>query len=136
MARELAAEKRIGTQIEDPREFLYVEAGLDLRHAAASVRAGSDADGWKDSARGRADLAVNRNGWVRIAVHAPSTARALKWECRAAATVPAGATPRCEIEWTRAFNLGTDYLPGENRISPGKVQLGAGLSDAFPLRDR
>jgi len=136
MARELAAEKRIGTQIEDPREFLYVEARLDLQHAAASVRAGADADGWNDSARGRADLAVNRNGWVRIAVHAPSTARALKWECRAAATVPPGATPRCEIEWTRVFRLGKDYLPGENRISSGKVQLGVGLSDAVPLRDR
>ena len=31
MARELVAEKRIGTQIEDPREFLYVEAGLASR---------------------------------------------------------------------------------------------------------
>ena len=57
MARELVAEKRIGTQIEDPREFLYVEAGLTLEHAAASVKVGSDADGWKDSTRGRADLA-------------------------------------------------------------------------------
>ena len=72
MARELVAEKRIGTRIEDPREFLYVEAGLDLENAAVSVKVGSDADGWKDSTRGRADLAVNRNGWVRIAVHAPA----------------------------------------------------------------
>jgi hypothetical protein len=136
MARELAAEKRIGTQIEDPREFLYVEARLDLQHAAASVRAGADTDGWKDSARGRPDLAVSRNGWVRIAVHAPSRARALKWECRAAPTVPSGATPRCEIEWTRVFRLGTDYLPGENLISPGKVQLGVGLSERLPLHDQ
>ena len=45
MARELVAEKRIGTQIEDPRTFLYVEAGLTLEHAAASVKVGSD-DGW------------------------------------------------------------------------------------------
>ena len=37
MARELVAEKRIGTQIEDPREFLYVEAGLALEGAAASA---------------------------------------------------------------------------------------------------
>ena len=136
MARELVAEKRIGTQIEDPREFLYVEAGLQLEQAAASVRVGSDASGWKDSTRGRADLAVNRNGWVRIAVHAPSRAASLKWECRALTSAPAGAVPRCGIEWGRVFRLGQDYLPGENLISPGKVQLGVGLSDAVPLRER
>lgn len=136
MARELVAEKRIGTQIEDPREFLYVEAGLTLENAAASVKVGSDADGWKDSTRGRADLAVNRNGWVRIAVHASSRAASLKWECQAAPGIRAGAVPRCAIEWGRVFRLGRDYLPGENVISPGKIQFGVGLSDAVPLRDR
>ena len=80
---------------------------------------GSDASGWKDSTRGRADLAVNRNGWVRIAVHAPSRAATLKWECRALRDAPAGAVPRCQIEWGRVFRLGQDYLPGENIISPG-----------------
>jgi hypothetical protein len=136
MARELVAEKRIGTEIEDPREFLYVEAGLDLANGAASVKVGSDADGWKDSTRGRADLAVNRNGWVRIAVHAPARAASLKWECRALPGTPAGVVPRCGIEWGRVFRLGQDYLPGDNLISPGKLQLGVGLSDAVPLRER
>ena len=96
----------------------------------SSVKVGSDAAGWKDSTRGRADLAVNRNGWVRIAVHAPSRAATLKWECRAIASAAAGAVPRCRIEWGRVFRLGQDYLPGENMISPGSVQLGVGLSDA------
>jgi hypothetical protein len=136
MARELVAEKRIGTQIEDPRTFLYVEAGLTLEHAAASVKVGSDEAGWKDSTRGRADLAVNRNGWVRIAVHAPTPAATLKWECRALANAPAGAVPRCRIEWGRGFRLGQDYLPSENIISPGSVELGVGLSEAVPLKDR
>ena len=136
MARELVAEKRIGTQIEDPRSFLYVEAGLTLEHAAASVQVGSDQAGWKDSTRGRADLAVNRNGWVRIAVHAPTPAATLKWECRALPNAPAGAVPRCQIEWGRAFRLGQNYLPGENIISPGSIQLGVGLSQAIELRDR
>ena len=136
MARELVAEKRIGTQIEDPRTFLYVEAGLTLEHAALSVRVGSDAAGWKDSTRGRPDLAVNRDGWVRIAVHAPTPAATLKWECRAMEKAPAGAVPRCRIEWGRVFRLGQDYLPGENIISPGSVQLGVGLSDSIALKDR
>ncbi|HET7221225.1 MAG TPA: hypothetical protein VFJ02_24385, partial [Vicinamibacterales bacterium] len=136
MARELVAEKRIGTQIEDPRAFLYVEAGLTLEHAAASVKVGSAADGWQDSTRGRPELAVNRNGWVRIAVHAPAAAASLQWECRAAGDVPAGATPRCAIEWKRVFRLGQEFLPGENVISPGRVQLGIGISDPIVLKDR
>lgn len=134
MARELHAENRIGTQIEDPREFLYVEGRLDLADAAASVRVGSDEAGWNDSTRGRPELAVNRNGWVRLAVHAPATAAALQWECRRLASAPAGATPRCEIEWNRAFRLGHDYLPGANLVAPGKVQLGVGLSEPRALK--
>ena len=135
MARELVSEKRIGTQIEDPREFLYVEAGLALQHAAVSVRVGSDAAGWNDSTRARPELAVNRNGWVRIAVHAPGPAASLQWECRASGEGPAGATPRCAIEWKRVFRLGQDYVPGENVISPGSVQLGVGVSNAVALKD-
>ena len=135
MARELVDEKRIGTQIEDPREFLYVEAGLALEEAAASIRVGSDEEGWQDSTRGRADLAVNRDGWVRIAVHAPTRAATMKWECRARPGVRASAQPRCKVEFERVFRLGRDYLPGENLISPGKVQIGVGLSDALPLAD-
>jgi len=134
MARELRAEKRIGTQIEDPREFMYVEARLDLQNAAASVRVGSDADGWKDSTRGRPELAVNRNGWVRIAVHAPAAASSMRWECRALPSAPAGTTPRCNIEWNRAFRLGADYLPGPNLVTSGKVALPAGLSESVPLK--
>ncbi len=136
MARELAAEKRIGSQIEDPREFLYVEAGLSLQHAAVGVRAGSDVQGWKDSTRGKPELAVNRNGWVRIALHAPSAAPSLAWECRAAGNVPAGATPRCEITWARVFRLGKDFLPQENLISPGSFEMGVGVSKPVPLREQ
>jgi hypothetical protein len=138
MARELVAEKRIGTEIEDPREFLYVEAGLTLEHAAASVRVESAAGAGAshDSTRGRADLAVNRNGWVRIAVHAPTQMSSLRWECRGLSSTPAGAAPRCQIEWKRVFRLKRDYLPGENLISPGNVQLGVGLSESVALTDR
>jgi hypothetical protein len=96
---------------------------------------GSDAEGWQDSTRGRADLAINRNGWVRIAVHSPGRSATLKWECRALPGVRTGTQPRCGIEWGRVFRLGRDYLPGENLIASGKVQIGVGLSDAVPLSD-
>ena len=135
MARELAAEKRIGTQIEDPREFLYVEAGLALEHAAVSVEVGSRNGGWHDSTRGRPELAVNRNGWVRIAVHAPTAAPSLQWQCRAVADVPAGAKPRCAIDWKRVFRLGRDYTPGESVIAPGSVTIGVGVSEPVALND-
>jgi hypothetical protein len=49
---------------------------------------------------------------------------------------PAGAVPRCQVEWGRVFRLGQNYLPGENIVSPGSIQLGVGLSDAIELRDR
>jgi hypothetical protein len=136
MARELVAEKRIGTEIEDPREFLYVEAGLTLENAAASVRVASAASAQHDSTRGRPDLAVNRNGWVRIAVHAPGPMARLQWECRAAPNAPATAAPRCQIEWKRAFRLKQDYSPGDNLVSRGKVQLGVGISDPVRLEER
>jgi hypothetical protein len=133
MARELVAEKHIGTDLEDPREFLFVEAKLTVENAAVSVQAGSEAIGWKDSSRGRSDLMVSRNEWVRIATVAAPDALSLRWNCQARAgdaTRPA----RCAIEWTRAFRLGRDYLPGPNLIQPGRVELGAGLSEPVALR--
>jgi hypothetical protein len=135
MARELVAEKHIGTDLEDPREFLFIEARLSVENAAVSVQAGSEASGWKDSSRGRADLMISRNEWVRIATVAAPNADALRWNCQARAgdaTRPA----RCAIEWSRAFRLGRDYLPGPNLIQPGRLELGAGLSAPIPLLSR
>jgi hypothetical protein len=60
----------------------------------------------------------------------------LQWECRALASAPAGAVPRCQIESKRAFRLGKDFLPRENLIAPATIQIGVGLSDALPLTDR
>ena len=72
MARELVAEKRIGTQIEDPRTFLYVEAGLTLENAAVSVKVGSDADwmeGFDERPRG------SRGQSQRLGATSPFTRR-------------------------------------------------------------
>jgi hypothetical protein len=135
MARELATEKRIGTQIEDPREFLYVEAELTLENAIVSVQAGSASIGWTDSNRGRADLSVSRNGWVRIALPVSPTASALRWNCQPTPG-KSNAPPRCGVSWRRAFRLGPDYLPGRNLIEPGRTQLGAGFSEAVTLQPR
>ncbi len=132
MARELVAEKHIGTDLEDPREFLFVEARLTVENAVVSVQAGSEAIGWKDSSRGRAELMISRNEWVRIATVAAANADALRWNCQARAADSARPA-RCAIEWTRAFRLGRDYLPGPNLIKPGRVELTAGISDKIML---
>jgi hypothetical protein len=132
MARELVAEKRIGSQIEDPREFLYVEARLTLERAAISAQAGSESNQWSDSSRGRPELAVDRNGWVRIALPASTPATALRWNCRSKpGDSPGNAS--CLVEWTRAFRLGADYLPGPNLIVPGRANLSVGLSEPIRL---
>jgi hypothetical protein len=133
MARELVAEKHIGTDLEDPREFLFVEARLSAENAAVSLQAGSEGSGWKDSSRGRADLMVSRNEWVRIATVAAPNATALRWNCQAR-TGNSTSPARCTIEWTRAFRLGRDYLPGPNLIQPGRVELSAGLSEPVALQ--
>jgi hypothetical protein len=133
MARELIAEKHVGTDVEDPRDFLFVEAKLTVENAAVSVQAGSEAVGWKDSSRGRGDLMISRNEWVRIATVAAPNATSLRWNCQAR-TGNSTSLARCTIEWTRAFRLGPDYLPGPNLIQPGRVELSAGLSEPVALQ--
>jgi hypothetical protein len=132
MARELVAEKRIGTQIEDPRSFLYVEAKLTLENAAVSVQAGGGST-WSDSNRGRLDMSVNRNGWVRIALPAPADAASLRWNCQPTSN-DARTTARCDVQWSKAFRLGEDYMPGPNLIDPGSVSVSPGFSEPVPLR--
>jgi hypothetical protein len=133
MARELVAEERIGKEIEDPLEFLYVEAKLDLENASVSALAGSDSSSWSESSRGRDDLTVARNGWVRIAIPAAASATSLRWKCHArpGATAP---PPRCVIESTRAFRLDREYVPSPNLIDTRRLELGPGLSEPQALR--
>jgi hypothetical protein len=136
MARELVAEGRVGKEIDDPREFLYVEARLDLDNASVSALAGSDAGSWSDSSRGRDDLTVARNGWVRIAIPAAASATALRWKCHERPEPTAAGPARCVVESTRAFRLDRDYVPSSNLIDPRRLELGPGLSDPQALGRR
>jgi hypothetical protein len=133
MARELAEERRLGPDVADPREYLYVEARLDLENAAVSVLAGHG-DRWIDSSRGMEELAVNRNGWVRIAVMDGGTASSVRWNCRARPAAP-GAVARCRIETARAFRLDRAYTVGPNLLEPARIEMHQGVGDAFPLRE-
>ena len=135
MARELVAEGRIGKEIEDPREFLYVESKLDLENASVSALARSDSSDWSDSSRGRDDLTVARNGWVRIAIPAAASATSLRWKCHARPGATA-SPPRCVVESTRAFRLDREYVPSSNLIDARRMELGSGLSDPQALAGR
>jgi hypothetical protein len=131
MARELASEGRIGADVKDPREYLYVEAKLDLENAAVAVVVQSP-NGRVDSAGANETWAVDRNGWVRIAVPSPATATSLQWRC-AARKKSAGDVARCGIDVVRAFRLDMGYLPGPNLARPQAFRMADGLSDAVAL---
>ena len=67
MADELQEEGKAAVY-GDVREYLYVDAKLTLSDSAvAAVAHGADGI-WRASDRGMKDLAVDRNGWVRIAI--------------------------------------------------------------------
>jgi hypothetical protein len=135
MARELVAERRIGTEIDDPRTFLYVEANVNLENAAVSASARSATGGdWQDSSRGREDLTVERDGWIRIAIPAAAGAATLRWRCHPRPGEAKNAKALCQIKWTRAFTLDRNFEPGENMIEPGFVSIGSGLTDPVRVR--
>lgn len=131
MARELTLEGRIGTQVRDPAEYLYVEAELQLENAAVAVVVTAP-DGPSDSTTGNEQWAVDRNGWVRMAVRAPVNATSLQWRCIARKKSPGDAS-RCSIDLTRAFRLTNTYLPGPNLVQPRSIRLSDGVSDAVRL---
>jgi hypothetical protein len=134
MARELAAEGRIGLDVKDPREYLFVEAKLDLTNAAVAAVVQSPA-GQSDSAAGNETWSVDRNGWVRIAVLAPSSATSLRWRCISKKKGPTDAAS-CAIDATRAFRLDGSYAPGPNLIQRTALQIQPGVSDAIGLRSQ
>jgi len=131
MARELQAEGRINAEVRDPREYLYVEAKLDLQNAAVHVLALSP-DGQSDSAAGNPSWAVDRNGWVRIAVRAPASATAIQWRC-APVKKNLTDTSRCSVDLSRVFRLDSTYTPGANLVTARAISISEGLSDSIPL---
>lgn len=128
MAGELAREGKLGSLVDDPRRYVYAEARLTLRDAAAAARVGLAGGAWRASHHGEADLAIARDGWVRTAIPlgdaSPADIRAVAWEC---VPIPGkGAQGRCEIEATRAFVLTGDYTPGPNLVSITSLRLKSG----------
>jgi hypothetical protein len=106
MADELQEEGKSAVY-GDVREYLYVEAKLTLEDAVvAAVAKGSDGT-WRASDRGVKELAVDRNGWVRIAIPGSRNPDDVGFVCYPAKA----AAGRCRIEVSRVLSLDDGYKP-------------------------
>jgi len=128
MADELQEEGKTAVY-GDVREYLYVDAKLTLSDAAVAAIARGEDGTWRSSDRGLKDLAVDRNGWVRIAIPASRRATDIGFVC-----YPAKAAPgRCRVEIGRVLSLADDYKPGPDR-GAGTLDLQAGEMRSLPLK--
>jgi hypothetical protein len=128
MADELQEEGKSAVY-GDVREYLYVDAKLTLSDGAvAAVARGADGT-WRSSDRGSRDLAVDRNGWVRIAIPHARGATDVGFVCYPAKTTAA----RCRVEIGRVLSLDDGYKPGPDR-GAGDLDLQSGEMRAIALK--
>lgn len=111
-SKELIREGRL-PEIGDPRNYLYIEASIRNANSRLAFKAKSVVDtDWRRSDRGDQRLAVERSGWVRMAIEmapgtSPKQVTAFALEC-----LPEGGKPICSAERVSAFFLTPDYVPG------------------------
>ena len=106
MANELIEEGKAAVY-GDVRDYLYVDAKLTQSDTAvAAIARGADGT-WRASDRGLKDLAVDRNGWVRIAIPNSKNATEVGFVCYP--TKPASG--RCKVEISRVLSLDDQYKP-------------------------
>lgn len=128
MAAELQEEGKTAVY-GDVRQYLYVDAKLTLSDAAVAAIARGEDGTWRSSDRGLKDLAVDRNGWVRIAIPGSRRATDVGFVC-----YPTKAAPgRCRVEIGRVLSLGEDYTPGPDR-GAGALDLQAGEMRSIALK--
>ena len=127
MADELVEEGKAAVY-GDVREYLYVDAKLTLEDAAVAAIAKGPDGTWRASDRGMKELAVDRNGWVRIAIPNSRSASDVGFAC-----YPVKAAPgRCRIEVSRVLGLDDGYQP-QPRQGGGTLELKAGEMRAVGL---
>jgi hypothetical protein len=128
MANELIEEGKAAVY-GDVRDYLYVDAKLTLSDTGvAAVARGADGT-WRASDRGVKDLAVDRNGWVRIAIPNSKNATEVGFVCYP--TKP--ATGRCEVEISRVSSLDEGYKPAV-RAGAGALDLAAGEMKSVAIK--
>ena len=128
MADELQEEGKTAVY-GDVRQYLYVDARLTLSDASVAAVARGEDGTWRSSDRGIKDLAVDRNGWVRIAIPQSRRATDVGFVC-----YPLKPTAgRCRVEISRVLSLGDDYKPGPDR-GAGTLELQAGEMRSIQLK--
>ena len=128
MADELQEEGKAAV-FGDVREYLYVDARLTLSGSAVAASARGEDGTWRSSDRGLKELAVDRNGWVRIAIPHSRGAADVGFQCYP--TKPAAGT--CRVEISRVLSLDEDYKPGPDR-GAGTLDLQTGEMRAISLK--
>jgi hypothetical protein len=123
MADELQQEGKAAV-FGDVREYLYVDARLTLTGTAvAAVARGADGV-WRSSDRGVKELAVDRNGWVRIAIPGSRGATEVGFQCYPLKSAPG----TCRVEISRVLALDDTYTPrpdggaGTLDLQPGEMR--------------
>jgi hypothetical protein len=128
MATELNEEGKTAVY-GDVREYLYVDARLTLSESAVAAVARSADGAWRASDRGMKDLAVDRNGWVRIAIPNSRNATDVGFVCYPAKP----GTGRCRVEISRVLSLDDGYKPGPDR-GAGTLDLAAGEMRSIAIK--
>jgi hypothetical protein len=113
----------------DVRQYLYVDARLTLSGAAVAAIARGEDGTWRSSDRGMKDLAVDRNGWVRIAIPLSRRATEVGFQCYPLKTTPGS----CRVEVGRVLALDDDYKPGPDR-GAATMELQTGEMRALALK--
>lgn len=142
MWKELVREKKLKPEgtIGDPRDYLYVEARIENEKSRmyGMVRLEGETE-WRESHLGLIDAAIERSGWVRLAIElAPRTEREriaeIGFGCLRDKKVTAGG--RCQVYGvSKAFLLDREARPGTNVVAAqaGKV-LEPGERWTFPVK--
>ena len=127
MADELQEEGKAAVY-GDVREYLYVDAKLTLTDSAVAAFARGEDGTWRSSDRGIKDMAVERNGWVRIAIPRSRAATEMGFLC-----YPLKPTARCRVDISRVLSLDEHYQPGPDR-GAGALDLQAGEMRSISLK--
>lgn len=151
MAKELEREGKLrafgvvdGHKVSDVRNYLYIEAKVAVVNAGVVALVRRKDDGvWRSSSLGRADYAVDRDGWIRTTVELPPGTRAgdlgeIGFTC---VVVPESdkrmpLTGQCRVDAvSKAFLLDKDYRPGPVLWSSSEpAEIPAGILRTYRLR--
>jgi len=136
-----------GQNISDPRNYLYFEARIANRNARISPTVRLRSGGiWRAAHIGRADYAVERSGWARMAVELPPGSKAediaeLGFACLtepASSKAPAPLAGTCTVEAVgTVFLLDLEYKPGPplwKKPLSTPVTIESGQATSLPWR--